>query len=224
MRGTMFKANEIIYQNNDWISLVFLAVLVLLTLAKFLYNERIIYLNSYFLSKNYFLMYFNREKSIKTGGFSKILFLIQLVTFAMLLYYLNNFYQFNSKLSNFNGFLTAFLFVSVYLIGSYFLGLLFSFAFDLKEIHRKIAFEKFNYFNNLILWILPMLALTEYLELYNFEVFKVTVILTILLLISRYVLLFLNNKKLVYNDLFYFILYLCALEIAPLIIFIKLTI
>lgn len=224
MRCTMFKANEIIYQNNDWVSFVFLFILVLLTAAKFIYNERITVLNSFFLSKNYFLLFFNKEKTFNTGGFQIILFIVQLLTLALLLYYVNIFFETSNALRGFNGFLIALLFISVYLVGRFIIGFLLSIIFGLKEVHKKIVFEKTNYISNLILWILPLLVLTEYMASYNLIIFKITLIFSIVLFVCRYVLLFINNKKLVYNDLFYFILYLCALEIAPLIIFIKLTI
>ena len=55
-------------------------------------------------------------------------------------------------------------------------------------------------------------------------IFKITIFVFLFLLIIRYSLLLINNKKLIFNNLFYFILYLCALEIVPLVIILKLTI
>ncbi|NQV78269.1 MAG: DUF4271 domain-containing protein, partial [Lutibacter sp.] len=67
-------------------------------------------------------------------------------------------------------------------------------------------------------------VLSVYLSEYKGLLFEITFLVFLLVLILRYVLILLNNKKLIFNNLFYFILYLCALEIAPLIIVLKLTI
>ena len=220
----MFKANEILYQSNEWISIVFLVVLVLLASAKYLYNERLSYLNVYFLSKNYSLLYFSKDRAILPDGFQLMLFVVQLLALGLFGYYVNDFFEIAPDLIGLNGYLTVVLWMGLYLIGRSLIGLALALLFDLREIQSKIAFEKTNYINNIALWLLPLLVLLTYLNNYSDLLIKTTVIFVLLLLICRYVLLFLSNKKLVYNDLFYFILYLCALEIAPLIIIIKLTI
>ena len=85
-------------------------------------------------------------------------------------------------------------------------------------------FEKINYLNTVILWILPFLIFSNYTENYKELFLNITAVLVLAFLVLRYLLLILNNKKLILSGFFYFILYLCALEIAPLIIFLKLTI
>ena len=190
----MFKANEIIYQNNEWISFVFLTVLVLLTLAKYRYNDRLSLLNTFFLSKNYFLLYFNKEKVLRSDGFQFIMFVVQLLTIALLGFYLSLFYDIQTALIGFNKFLKIFLLAGVYLVGRFLVGLAFAWLFDLKEMHAKIVFEKSNYINNLILWILPLLLLTEYLVVFNLIILKITIIFKVILMVCRYILVLLKNK------------------------------
>lgn len=59
---------------------------------------------------------------------------------------------------------------------------------------------------------------------YGFTNIQFLLSITALLFFIRLALLLLNNKNLIIKRLFYFILYLCAFEIAPLMIIIKLVI
>ena len=51
----MFEAKEIISQNNDWITLVFLLILFLLAINKLLFNDRILHTSTLFLQKKYLI-------------------------------------------------------------------------------------------------------------------------------------------------------------------------
>lgn len=220
----MFEANEIIYQNNNWITLLFLIILLILATAKVLFNERLVHLSKLFLSKNYFLIYFNKEKSNVFNMFQILLFIVQILMIALLIYYLNIYFQLKPEFLGLKSYLLIIAGISFYISLRFLLGILLASVFNLKQEHKKLANEKINYFNNLILWIIPLLILYEYAIDYKDFFFKITISIVLFLLIIRYVLLLSNNKKLVFNDFFYFILYLCALEIAPLIIFFKLSI
>ncbi len=220
----MFEAKEIIYQNNNWITLVFLIILLILTTAKILYNDRLFHLSKLFLSKNYFLIYFNKEKSNVFNFFQILLFVVQIQVLALLIYYLNIYLQLRPEFYGLKSYLLIISGISFYIGLRFLLGIILAAVFNLKQAHKKLANEKINYINNLILWIIPLLILYEYVIDYKDFLFKITLSIVLLLLIIRYSLLISNNKKLVFNDLFYFILYLCALEIAPLIIFFKLSI
>ena len=70
------------------------------------------------------------------------------------------------------------------------------------------------------------LLLFPFLILKTFSFLNVYVLLSAfsLFFILSFVLTFINNKNLIINKLFYFILYLCALEIAPLLIIYKITV
>jgi hypothetical protein len=220
----MFEATEIISQNNDWIIIVFLLILLALTIAKIFFNDRLLHVSTLFMSKKYFLMYFNKEKSNILNIFQIILFVVQLLVLSMFIYHSIIFYQLKMDFFGLNKYLVIVAGVGFYLGFRYITGLFLAYVFDLKNGHNKLVFEKVNYFNNLILWLLPFLVLYVFTTDFKFFFFIITVSLFVLLIIIRYALILSNNKKLIINDIFYFILYLCTLEIAPLIIIFKLTI
>jgi len=220
----MFEAKEIIHQNNHWISLVFLAILIFLTLAKVLYKDRLLHTTTLFISTKYLFIYFGKEKSDIINLFQFLLFIIQLLALSLLFYYANYLWQFSSRFNDLNGYLLLVGGVGLYFCLRYFIGLFLAEIFNIKNKYNRIAYDKVSYFNNLILWIMPLLVLSAYANIYKELFFKITFLIFAIFLILRYSLVLGNNKKLITNNIFYFILYLCALEIAPLAIILKLTI
>jgi len=220
----MFEATEIISQNNDWMILVFLIILLILTIAKIFFNDRLLHVSTLFTSKKYFLMYFSKERNNILNVFQILLFVVQLLVLSMFIYHSIIFYQLKMDFFGLNKYLIIVAGVGFYLGFRYITGLFLAYIFDLKNGHNKFVFEKVNYFNNLILWLLPFLVLYVFTRDFKIFFFIITVSLFVLLIIIRYSLILSNNKKLLFNDIFYFILYLCALEIGPLVIIFKLTI
>jgi len=220
----MFEAKEIIHQNHHWVSLVFLAILIFLTWAKVLYKDRLLHTASLFFANKYLFIYFNKEKNDVINLFQFLLFMVQLLVLALLIYFANNLWQFSDKLNALNGYLLLVAGVGLYFCLRYLIGLFLSEILNIKSKYNRIVYDKISYFNKLILWILPFLLLSVYANIYKEFFFKITFFVLVILLILRYGLVLANNKKLIVNNLFYFILYICALEIAPLAIILKLTI
>ena len=220
----MFEAKEIIHQNHHWVSLVFLAILIFLTWAKVLYKDRLLHTASLFFANKYLFIYFNKEKNDILNLFQFLMFMVQLLALALIFYFANNLWQFSAKLNALNGYLLLVAGVGLYFCFRYLIGLFLAEIFNIKNKFNRIVYDKVSYFNNLILWVLPFLILSVYANIYKEFSFKITFFVLIILLILRYILVLANNKKLIVNNLFYFILYICALEIAPLAIILKLTI
>lgn len=220
----MFEAKEIIHQNHHWVSLVFLAILIFLTLAKVLYKDRLLHTATLFISNKYLYIYFGKEKNEIINLFQFLLFIVQILTLSLLFYFANNLWQFSAKANGLNGYLLLVASVGLYFCFRYLIGLFLAEIFSIKNKYSRIVYDKVSYFNNLILWILPFLVLSAYSNIYKEPFFKITFLTLTVLFILRYSLILMNNKKLIINNLFYFILYLCALEIAPLAIILKLTI
>jgi hypothetical protein len=220
----MFEANKIVHQNYDWVTFLFLLLLLLLAVVKLIYNERLLHANLQFFSKKYVNIYFNKEKYSITDVYQVSLFTVQLAVFSLLFYFGKSHLMGIENAINFKDFTLITTIVLIYFFSRHAAGKLIAFLFNLQGVHHKFMHFKISYLNNFALWMLPLLALYIYYFKLNFLVFKFLGGVAFVLLILRYALFVLNNKKLIVNNLFYFILYLCALEIAPLIIFLKLTI
>ena len=219
----MHEASEIVINNRDWMTFVYIIILTSLVLASVLFDRRLYENTTLFFSRKYLAIYFNREKRNTLTLFQSILIIPQVLVISLLLTYVGNFIVPDKLSVTFHTFFNILLGVSLYFGIRFLVGLAISFVLNLKKIHNKIMYEKTSYFNNITLWILPFLVLTTYTPYYHEFNLKLTSIIFIILVFMRYGLLIMNNKKLIISNLFYFILYLCALEIVPLIILSKTT-
>jgi hypothetical protein len=220
----MFDAKEIIYSNNDLVSLIFFTIFLILAIIKIVFKERLYHTSILFSSKMYLTIYFNNEKTNVFNLFQILFFLAQLLVFSLIFYVAITYFDPTFGALNVKTFLIITSGIAIYFGIRYYLGMFLSFIFNLPKIYKILLYEKINYFNNLILWILPFLLFTIYTINYKIIFIKITLFLFIFLLIIRYILVLKNNKKLIFSNLLYFILYICALEIAPLVIILKLTI
>ena len=219
----MHEASEIVINNRDWMTFVYLIIFASLVLARLLFDRRLYENTTLFFSRKYLAIYFNREKRNTLTLFQSILIIPQILVIALLLTYVGNFIAPDKLLLTFPTFFNISLGVGLYFGIRFLVGLAISFVLNLRKMHNKIMYEKTSYFNNITLWILPFLVLTTYTPYYHEFNLKLTSIIFIVLVFIRYGLLIMNNKKLIISNLFYFILYLCALEIVPLIILSKTT-
>jgi len=220
----MFDANEIIPQEDDWITFIFLMILMILVVVKIAYNDRLYHTGTLFFSKKYLSIYFNKEKTNVINWFQFSLFFVQLLTISLFLSLIISYLRPDFATFGISFFVFVLIRVLIYFGFRFSFGVFLAFIFDLKNLHKKIVFEKINYFNNLIMWLLPFLLFLVYSKNNQQLFLKIALFIFVLMLIIRYGLLLKNNKKLIFSNFFYFILYFCALEIVPLVIILKLSI
>jgi len=220
----MFDSPYILSQNNDWITGLFLLILALLTGLKYFYQERVLHSGSHFFSKNYISIYFGKDKNKVFNVFQSTFFLIQVIVLSLLLFFASSQTDLSVTIFKLDLFLSIFFGICSYFLFRYLLGYFLSFVFNLKQDRKRLVYAKMSYFHNITLWLIPFLVLYNYIENYKVIVLNISLVIFLILLVLRYSLLLYHNKKLIFSDLFYFILYLCALEIAPLIIILKIVI
>jgi hypothetical protein len=193
----------------------------LLAAAKFFFRDKLAHTSSLILHKKYLLIYFNKDKNVILNKFQVLVFIIQLLALSIIFFVGNSYMTNEAPSGSIFDFYMILGAVAAYFCFRYIIGFLLAIALNIKNVHTKIVYDKISYFGNIILWILPLLLLSIYASDYRKLFISITLIMFVFLLVVRYVLFLSNNKKLIFNNLFYFILYICALEIAPLIIILK---
>lgn len=93
--------------------------------------------------------------------------------------------------------------------------------FEIDALIDQYLFQKITYKNYLGIFLLPINALLLYTLEPTLTLFYVIIILLLIVNIIGIISSFKTHQSLIKNNLFYFILYLCALEIAPYIILFK---
>ncbi|MBL4724366.1 MAG: DUF4271 domain-containing protein, partial [Lutibacter sp.] len=112
----MFEAKEIIYQNNDWVTLVLLVVFTLLTIVRVLFKDRLFHGNTFFLSKKYLSIYYTKEKGKIFSLYQSLLFVVRLLVLSLVFYLIYKYYQDNVLTNGFSSYLIIILGLGCYII------------------------------------------------------------------------------------------------------------
>ncbi|WP_283636764.1 DUF4271 domain-containing protein [Aquaticitalea lipolytica] len=207
--------------SNEWFTIFIVFGLVLITMSKFLFAKRFEDFLQVIGNSKYLKIYERDQKFI--DGFDTLLFL-NLVFGAATFSYI----AYSTVISPIKFEIITFLKVAFGVTALILMKVLFerliASLFEIDRIIDSYLFQKTSYLNFSGFILLPI----NVLLIFTLEPSKtiIYIVLAVLLLINLIGLFtsFKNYQKLIINNLFYFILYLCALEIGPYLILYKLII
>ncbi|MEL4306936.1 DUF4271 domain-containing protein [Joostella sp. CR20] len=210
--------NEILRHTNYHTTetiLLFVALLSL-ALAKYVNEQKFHAFIALFVNYKYLKIY-SKEPNQTTSLFNFFLFVPQLVCFSLIVWLLTE----NMSLSvSLNPYLIL-PFLFLFILFKFYLEKIIATIFDIIPFVESFHFHKVTYRNLTALLLLPLISLFIYSNLQSNIVFYVILLVFISFNVISMVLTLRNHQKLIGKYLFYFILYLCALEIAPYLILIK---
>jgi len=209
------QAIDRIVISHNWITITIVFAMLLLFVLKKVDQTRLL---GY--SKSFFITGFIEKKAAEKQSFFSF-FNLLIFAFSMLvisLSFLLLLQQFLPEYTFGFSFFSALLgFVATYFLIFLATDMALSSVFQIKNELNYFIVSKMSYVYAISLWLFPVLIIT----VYGLENSMVLAVSMSVLFALRIALIFTNNKKLIVSKLFYLILYLCALEIAPLLIFYK---
>jgi len=199
-----------------WVTLILLLLLSLVFLLKVL-NANLLKQHFLTLFKVPFVDFESEENVGFFDTYKAVLFLFSLINYALFFSFLYSYLSDNVIISfpTFSGVLG---FVILYFSIKWFLEYLFTVLFSIKKQTETFMVSKWYYLFSISFFINISIIIKVYLK-FNFAY---VLYFIISLFAFRFLFILVSNKKLIFNKLFYFILYLCAFEIAPLFILFKL--
>ncbi len=210
----MFESKTIIAQNNDVITWLFILIGVLLFALNTFNHERLKVTSVSFLLEKYTNLFYSSDKNkfLFTRLDVLIFFTINILT---ALIFIDSIFPQNHSL------LTISAVLSLFLAFDYIIKYGLSTLFNYKEEQDYATYLKMIYMNNISLWLLPFLLFYAYSPIFK-DFFKWSSIVLLLILFTlRYIFVISKYKKYIKQHLSYFILYICTLEIAPILLFAK---
>ncbi|UNZ00099.1 DUF4271 domain-containing protein [Zhouia spongiae] len=194
-------------------SFLLIGCLVLMTLARLTDEARFPMFINIFFSEKYFKLY-GKEKNATLHWFNILLLLVQVITLGFLLKLSINYFQLPVN----TNILTLTAFILLIILFKFYLEKTIANIFDINAMVESYHFEKLSFLNLNCLLCLPLITILTYNNLSNGFLLFSTISLFILLNVISFILILKNHQKIIRLNLFYFILYLCALEIAPFLI------
>jgi len=195
------------YFSNDILtSLILFSILLILILKKI--DSEIFFDNLQLQKKKLLVKLYNND--FISFRFVNIVYLfVFLINLSVLLTIFSN-GEFNLKIFQ-NNFYHIGLFIFLKYLLEKFIGWLFKF----NRICNNYLNAKLFYFNTLGILVLFLNILSVFSENFNLELVYASLTIILLYLIISHFTIFFSFKNLIYKNWFYFILYLCTLEIIP---------
>lgn len=194
-------------------TLLLLAGLLLIAAARAFHAGKFQYFLRVFFSDKYLKLY-RKEQSLHYNWFHLFLFGVQLISFGLFVKLMADYFNLFSEVSIY----IVVLAVGAFILGKFMLERAVSLFFNLRKFFNYYNFYKLSYRNFTGMVLLPFNALLIYNPGYNDTMIYATLIFFALLNLATVVLTIKNNQKGILLKPFYFILYLCTLEIAPYLI------
>ena len=197
---------------HDWATIVFVILFSIIAIVKSVFETRFQDFMKLIISDKYIKIY--RDASYLMSGFTIFLFLVQLGSIAFFIQLaLHHFYH----TSQTDGilFIQIFTFLSVFVLSKFLIEKIIATSFAIEEFSDQFNLQKVSYRTYIGLLLLPINAILFYNSISLDFLFYSIITVVLLTNLLTYVVSLKNYQNLLISKLFYFILYLCALEIAP---------
>lgn len=203
---------------NFGFTLLFVGSLILLTLCRILYPKRFAEFITLPVTDKYFV--FEGKNYSISHPFHILLFLMQWVSYATFIFLFLTF--FNPELKNnpwlYLQVLTGF---GAFVLFKYYFEKLVAHVFMIEQVAHRYLFEKLNYINLIAILIMILNMFIVYVFIPGGHFFKWAIIGIVFLHFITLISSIKRNYQIIFKNIFYFILYLCALEISPLLLLYK---
>jgi hypothetical protein len=197
---------------SDWATIIFVLMFVIIAVVKSVFEGRFHDFMKLIVSDKYIKMY--RDSMYLMSGFTIFLFVVQLISLAFFIQLILHHFFHTSKTDGIL-FIQITTFLSVFVLSKFLIEKIVATSFNIEEFTDQFNLQKVSYRTYVGLLLLPIDTILFYnSNLPNFFIYTLIVVILLVNLLT-YVISLKNYQNLLLGKLFYFILYLCALEIAP---------
>lgn len=201
-----------IIENKDWATILFVIAFALIAVAKSIFENRFAEFSRLLISDKYIKIY--RDTSHLMSWFNITLFIVQLISFAFFIQLLLHFFAGIPK-TDWLIFIQIFTFITVFILSKYLVEKIIATSFNIEEFTEQFNLQKVSYRTYIGLLILPINAILYYNDNPSKTLIISLIVIVLTINLWTYLVSLKNYQNLIFSKMFYFILYLCALEIAP---------
>lgn len=196
----------------DWATILFVMALILIAVTKTVFENRFTEFVKLAASDKYIKVY--RDSSNLMSWFNVLMFLIQLISLAFFIQLILSYFGHAAK-TDWILFIRIFTLLGVYILSKYLIEKIIAASFNIDEFSEQFNLQKVSYRTYIGLLILPVDIILYYNGTAPKSVIYSLIGIVLIINIYTYLISLKNYQNLLFSKLFYFILYLCALEIAP---------
>lgn len=201
-----------IIENKDWATIIFVLSLVFIVVAKTAFENRFNDFIRLIVSDKYTKIY--RESSHLMSGFNVLLLIVNLISFSFFIQLVLSHFGYGVK-TDWILFVRIFTLLTVFILSKFLIEKIIATTFGIEEIIEQFNLQKVTFRTYIGLLLLPVSIFLFYEDFATNYLFFSIIGILLTINILTYIISLKIYQNLVIGKMFYFILYLCALEIAP---------
>lgn len=204
--------SERILISKDWATVLFILALAIIATNKTMFEVRFNEFIKIGISDKYNKIY--RDTSNLLNWFTVSMFIIQLISFSFFILLLLSYFGY-SETSNYITYIQVITFLFVFILSKFLIEKIIGNILNTERFVDQFNLVKVNYRAFFGLVLLPVNIILYYNHTPLQIAFYIILVVFVLYNLITYYFLIKTYQKLILGKLFYFILYLCTLEIAP---------
>ncbi len=204
--------SERILISKDWATVLFIMALAIIATNKTMFEVRFNEFIKIGISDKYNKIY--RDTSNLLNWFTVSMFIIQLISFSFFILLLLSYFGY-SETSNYITYIQIITFLFVFILSKFLIEKIIGNILNTERFVDQFNLVKVNYRAFFGLVLLPVNIILYYNHTPLQIAFYIILVIFVLYNLITYYFLIKTYQKLILGKLFYFILYLCTLEIAP---------
>ncbi|WP_127018720.1 DUF4271 domain-containing protein [Flagellimonas beolgyonensis] len=200
----------------DWMTLILFSALILLTLGKYLYYSKFVNFIILPFNDKYILLY--NKKGQLFNWFHSLLTLFQWINLSLFILLALETFGYVDTADQLSTYFLILGSVALFELTKFTLQSFTGYVFNMQDLISGLIFSKTSYLNYSSILIFVANVLLIYVLRDSKPIIYGTIFLICLIIFISAIKLLKNYQKALFPYFVYFILYLCALEIAPLVL------
>ena len=201
-----------VLEPRDWATYLFVFSFVLIAITKTAFEGRFNEFLRILVSDKYIKVY--KDTSHLMSGFTILLFIVQIISFSFFIQLLLHSLGYVSK-TDWVIFLRIFTFFGIFVLSKFLIEKIVAAIFNIEEFTEQFNLQKVSYRTFIGMILLPINIYLFYDNSPSNVLIYCTIGVILIINLFSYLISLKIYQNLLLGKLFYFILYLCALEIAP---------
>jgi hypothetical protein len=201
-----------VFENKDWATILFVISFATIAITKSAFENRFTDFAKLIYSDKYTSVY--KDSSNLKSSFTISLFFVQIISLAFFIQLSLSFFGYASK-TDWILYIQIITLLIFFILSKFLIEKIIATAFHIEEFVEQFNLQKVTFRTYIGLFILPINIILFYNNTFsrNFLILLIAILLIVNVL--TYLVSIKNYQNIIFSKLFYFILYLCALEIAP---------
>lgn len=209
---TEYLLHPRITENKDWATVLFVLAFGIIAVIKSVYGNRFNDFINLLFSDKYSKVY--RDSSQLKSSFTISLFFVQVISFAFFIQISLSIFGYATK-TDWILYIQIITFLVFFILSKFLVEKIIATTFNIEEFMEQFNLQKITYRTYIGIIILPINVVLFYYNAVS-QIIPTTIIAIIIALSTlTYSLSIKKYQNVIFSKLFYFILYLCTLEIAP---------